>query len=136
MRGKGGDATAVRFSVLQKICSLPSNCMARTEPQALPPPPLHTQLLDSKHVGLLVLKLGPLTDHGTVTLTRGLLAGQSGPDVCGLCNWRNSTHHDPGCHPKLSRFSFNPSSPFHPTVALAGAAFGTAFSPGGRGGER
>jgi hypothetical protein len=43
---------------------------------------------DNKHVGVLVLKKGTMTQPATVTWSGGLLVGTSHSDVCDICRTR------------------------------------------------
>ena len=72
-----------------------------------------------------------MTEPAEVTMTGGLIVGQSDPAVCSLCiNRINGGAMDPGCHPKLVPRSNNKNSPFGPSRGLVGSTFATSYVPG------
>eukprot|EP00798_Chlamydomonas_sp_ICE-L_P008885 gene8886-3764_t len=83
-------------------------------------------LLDSKHVGLLMLMVGGPIDAKEVLVQGGVFAGQTGPEVCAMCIKKS----DPGCAPKVSSKSYNQETPFGASVAFGGAAFAQSFASG------
>ncbi|KAG2491954.1 hypothetical protein HYH03_009686 [Edaphochlamys debaryana] len=83
-------------------------------------------VLDTKHVGVQVLRLGGFTEEATAQWKRGLIVGQSDASVCNACPALGS----PGCHPKLSSQSYNKAMPFTPAIGLQSAQFAVAFTPG------
>lgn len=83
-------------------------------------------VLDTKHSGVTLMRLAFFTERGSLEWRGGLLAGQSGDDVCAAC----TTLSDPGCHKKLSRQSYNQATPFTPAVGLQSAMFALQFTVG------
>ncbi|GAX81123.1 hypothetical protein CEUSTIGMA_g8557.t1 [Chlamydomonas eustigma] len=109
----------------------------------------NVNVLDSKHAGMLILKVGQMHDPAQVNITGGIFAGATGPEVCGLCNNRVtglemvspggglsgvSTNvvyvGDAGCAEKLTPNSYNLVSPFTPAVGLLSSTFALEFTPG------
>ena len=86
----------------------------------------NVRVLDSKHVGVQVLRSGGFADPAEFNWRGGLLVGQSSPDVCAAC----AKLSDPGCHKKLTRVSYNRAMPFTPAIGFQQARFGVSFEPG------
>ncbi|GIL91633.1 hypothetical protein Vretifemale_19242 [Volvox reticuliferus] len=86
----------------------------------------NVNILDTKHAGIHLMRLGGMVDKGWMRWEGGLLAGQSSNDVCTACETRS----DPGCHPKLSHQSFNQDEPFTPAVGLQSSQFALGFAVG------
>ncbi|GFR40478.1 hypothetical protein Agub_g1045 [Astrephomene gubernaculifera] len=87
----------------------------------------NVNVLDNKHAGVTILRLGnAITDVASARWQGGLLAGQSSPDVCSAC----ATLSDVGCHKKLSLMSYNQDTPFTPAVGLQSAQFNLFFADG------
>ncbi|PNH07097.1 Fibrocystin-L [Tetrabaena socialis] len=86
-------------------------------------------VLNSKHAGILILKVGEMTQAARVDLVDSIVAGRTHPEVCGLCA-SNEGVGDPGCHPKLSVQSFNKVPPFSPSVGLVSSTFAIEFTKG------
>ena len=45
-------------------------------------------VMDMKHAGILMLRIGGMYDPAEINITRGVIAGATGPEVCALCNTR------------------------------------------------
>ncbi|GIM05166.1 hypothetical protein Vretimale_9611 [Volvox reticuliferus] len=86
----------------------------------------NVNILDTKHAGIHLMRMGGMLDKGWMRWEGGLLAGQSSNDVCTACETRS----DPGCHPKLSSQSFNQDEPFTPAVGLQSSQFALGFAVG------
>ncbi|PNH07881.1 Fibrocystin-L [Tetrabaena socialis] len=86
-------------------------------------------ILNSKHAGILILKVGEMTQAARVDLVDSIVAGRTHPEVCGLCA-TNAGVGDPGCHPKLSIQSYNKAPPFSPSVGLVSSVFAVEFTKG------
>ncbi|GIL91678.1 hypothetical protein Vretimale_9535 [Volvox reticuliferus] len=86
----------------------------------------NVNILDTKHAGIHLMRMGGMVDKGWMRWEGGLLAGQSSNDVCTACETRS----DPGCHPKLSSQSFNQDEPFTPAVGLQSSQFALGFAVG------
>ena len=86
----------------------------------------NVNVLDSKHAGVMMLRIGGFTEQAEVTWRGGVLAGQSSNDVCTACTQLS----DAGCHKKLSRQSYNKVAPFTPALGIKGSMFAMAFTPG------
>ncbi|KXZ47882.1 hypothetical protein GPECTOR_32g495 [Gonium pectorale] len=82
--------------------------------------------LNPKHAGILILKVGGLTEDALVTMVDGLVAGRTHPEVCGMC----ARVSDRGRHPKLSVKSYNRQDPFTPAVGLLSSSFAMEFTKG------
>ncbi|KAG2432951.1 hypothetical protein HXX76_008679 [Chlamydomonas incerta] len=82
--------------------------------------------LNPKHAGVLVLKVGEMTQKAEVEMFDSIIAGRTNPEVCAMCEQQGQ----PGCHPKLSVQSYNSWNPFTPSVGLVSATFATEFTPG------
>lgn len=62
----------------------------------------NVSMLNSKWSGLLVLVQGAMLDKKAVTMVGGVVAGQTGPDICAMCVQRSGlTTGDPGTQPCL-----------------------------------
>ncbi|KAG2496270.1 hypothetical protein HYH03_005503 [Edaphochlamys debaryana] len=83
-------------------------------------------VLDTKHVGVQVLRVGGFTEEASAEWKRGLIVGQSGSAFCDACPTLSAA----GCHPKLSRQSYNKATPFTPAVGIQSAMFALAYTPG------
>lgn len=90
-------------------------------------------LADTRHTGIMIMRKAEMTEPAQVTISGGLLVGRSSQSVCSACMRRpgmTSADADPGCHPRLSRQSFDKASPFGPSVGLATPVFALDFTVG------
>ncbi|KAG1667228.1 hypothetical protein FOA52_009793 [Chlamydomonas sp. UWO 241] len=102
----------------------------------------NVNVLDSKHAGILVLKIGSLHQEQQVSIEGGVIAGATSPEVCTLCTTRTRGLEeqrpdgtevymgDSGCAMKVARTSYNLNSPFTPSRGLVSSTFALAFTPG------
>ena len=74
----------------------------------------NVSVLDTKHAGVMILRVGDFTDKAEAVWKGGLLSGQSTSAVCSACPNLTAA----GCHKKLSRKSYNREMPFTPSVSL------------------
>ena len=81
----------------------------------------------------MVLRKAGMTEPAQVTFAGGLLVGRSSQGVCDACRRRSgmtAEGADPGCHPRLSRKSYDQTSPFGPSVGLPSPVFALDFTIG------
>ncbi len=83
------------------------------------------RVLDSKHVGVQILRQGGFIDKAEFNWNGGLLVGQSSPAVCAVCRKPGQI----GCHQKLTLVSYNKES-FSPAIGLQSVMFSLSFKPG------
>ena len=74
----------------------------------------NVSVLDTKHAGVMILRVGDFTDKAEAVWKGGLLSGQSTSAVCSACPNLTAA----GCHKKLSRKSYNREMPFTPSVGI------------------
>eukprot|EP00879_Flechtneria_rotunda_P011345 GHRR01011850.1.p1 GENE.GHRR01011850.1~~GHRR01011850.1.p1 ORF type:complete len:1721 (+),score=430.30 GHRR01011850.1:1256-6418(+) len=91
-------------------------------------------VVETKHVGVLILYMGALSEPVEINMAAMTLIGTSGPESCTICNGTSpmiaGKTADLTCHQKLSSQSYNRETPFSPAVGLASSMFALLISPG------